>query len=482
MFLALLGLMEIGEGATLVVRGARGPIVPNNSSRLLKARVLKSAPNLIFFNGKVFERTSAGVRALKIDKRTGRLLGARSPSTAKQLARVLAPILGRFSGEAQAVMVRFVRRNLDALAKKPSSSTPKPQTADTRLPAADSSRRGVDKDGGEHGQGSRVDTTPRASGRAAGSQGDGNTCSDLSSSICNSADAQNSERLADNKKRDTVLEFMRQSRLDSNSFGNLLQGVLTDPAKFAGAYSAFTKFISGKLGNEARSALGEARTALLTAVESQAISPEAKIAVREKLSKVKFRFTPNFGSFESIRAFVENCGPEGMADGAFAIPSIGEVVVCPGILFGAAGKGGSLTNHLIHVVAHEMGHHCGADHVPGSPTGFGAFKPIYRAMEQCYRDNFTVSEEKFGEIAADTWGVEAVAAQLRGKSKTEAIQLLADAFAPLCNTQGSPEHPSGNFRINATLGRNPRIREAIGCDGPTSERPACTLKGAEPAE
>jgi len=476
--LALVGLMESGKGATLVVRGSRGPIVPNNTSRLLKPRTMRGAPNLIFFNGGIFERTRSGVRPLKIDKRTFRLIGARSSDTAKQLARVLAPNLKRFSGDALRVLSNFVRRNFDPSQRLPTTSRNPTRAADAS--GADS-RKKVDKDGGQHGQGSRVDTSARSRAATGSSEG-GGACSDLSAAICNSADAQNSQRRAEGEKGATVREFIRQARLSGESFGEILQGVLNQPQRFLRSYSAFTSFLSGKLGADARSALAQARTALLTALESQDISPEAKIAMRDKLSSVKFRLTPDFRDLRSVQAFIANCGPEGMGDGAFAAPSVGEVVVCPGILFGAAGKGGELVNHLIHVVAHEMGHHVGADPVPESSTGFGSFKPIYGPMESCYRTNFKVSPAKFGEIAADTWGVEAIAAQLRGKSKTEAIQFLSDAFAPLCGTEGSEVHPSGNFRINATLARNPRIREAIGCDPPTSERPGCTLSGTEPKE
>lgn len=504
--LALLGALDFAEGQTLFVRGRRGPIVPNNSSRLSNPTTVRGAPNLVFAGGKVFERQPNGkINGLAIDMRTGRLLGARDPRTAGQLSAVLSRMQGRFTGRAKEAIDTFIRANPPQLAQDNSITPPVSNPTGGGAPvvgggSVDPRGRGrtavADPKDGKHGQGTGTDTTPKGlppAGKSTSSrpvaggppaETPGGACSNLSSALCaNDANRQNKERQADDLKRSTVVSFLKQANLDGRGFGQILGGILQDPRRFGAAYQAFTNFVSGQMGQEAKAAIASARTALLTSIEGQSLSPENKAAVRARLTGVRFRFAPNFGSFESIRAFVENCGPEGMGDGAFAIPTLNEVVICPGLVLGGKGKGGSLESHLTHVLAHEMGHHCGADPVPGSRTGFGPFKPIYARMEQCYLSKFAgLGQERLGEVAADTWGVEALAVQLRGKSRGEAFSFLQNALAPLCGSSASPEHPPGSFRIDITLGRNPRIREALGCGAPTAERPACTLAGKIPAE
>jgi hypothetical protein len=493
----VLGAASVSQGETVFVRGRRGPIVPNNSGRMVIGKTFRGAPNLVFMNGGIFERTSQGVRGLKIDMRTGKLLGARSPQTVSQLARLFMKNLNRFQGRAREAITRFLRANLGSLIAadprpRPSARSPK-TTASADGPAQTAQRTGLDQDSGKHGQGSAVDTTPKPRGAGSsarpvasdGASGEAaaGVCRDLHSTLCNSSQAQNAVRRAEEAKQDTVLGFMRLARIDGRSFGSILGGILREPGRFGAAYSAFTSFLSGRLGSEAKTALSSARSALLTSIESQPISAQSKEALRTKLASVRFRFTPNFASGRSLQAFVENCGPEGMADGAFAIPDLNEVVICPGLVFGAKAKGGSLESHLTHVIAHEMGHHCGADHTPRSLTGFGAFKSLYRNMEACYQDEFpNLGEERMGEVVADNWGVEALAVQIRGKSRSEALDFLRNAMAPLCSTDASEVHPPGSFRLNVTLGRNPRIREALGCGDPTPERPACTMAGTVPEQ
>lgn len=491
--LALLGLVESSEAETLFIRGRRGPIVANDSNRLLKARTFKSAPNLVFFNGGIFERDRLGkFHSLKIDMRSGRLLGAREAATAPQLATMLAKNIGKFSGRALQAISKFVRANFSpaatGTARAPQRSA-SPSAAAQLPPGSGRQDDSVtlDQKDGKHGQGTAVNTSPRggtSARRASADEGVEDTsgvCTNLHAALCSGPTKQNAERVAADKKRSTVLSFLREARLDGGTFASIMSGILDDPNRFGKAYSAFTGFLSGKIGSDVKEALSTARSSLLAAVDTQRLSAANKNAVRDRLSSVKFRFAPNFKSFKSLEAFVSNCGPDGMGDGAFASPSEGEVVICPGIIFGAAGKGGDLVTHLTHVIAHEMGHHCGADKVPGSATGFGAFKPLYGNMERCYSGSYpALDKSKYGEVAADTWGVEAVAVQLRGKSPSEALAFLKNAMSPLCSTAGSEEHPPGSFRLNITLGRNPRIREALACSAPTSERPACTLGGTEP--
>ncbi len=489
--LALLGLVESSEAATLFIRGRRGPIVTNDSNRLLKARTFKSAPNLVFFNGGIFERDRLGrINSLKIDMKSGRLLGAKEAATSGQLASMLAKNIGKFSGRALQAISKFVRANL-----RPSigtASAPRRASPDIAAgqPAGSSPRAGrvpLDPQDAKHGQGTAVNTSPRggSSSRRASAEETATEpagmCTDLNSSLCSGSVRQNSLRRASDTKRSLVQSFIREARIDGGTFANIMNGILDEPNRFGKAYAAFTGFLSGKIGNDVKSALSTARSALLASIESQRLSDAAKDAVRERLTSVKFRFAPNFQSGRSLQAFVENCGPDGMGDGAFAIPSEKEVVICPGIIFGGLGKGGDLISHLTHVIAHEMGHHVGADKVPDSSTGFGVFKPLYKNMEQCYRDSYKgLDQSKMGEVAADNWGVEALAVQLRGKSPAESLDFLRNALAPLCGTAGSPDHPPGSFRINVTLGRNPRIREILGCTPPSAERPACTIGGTEP--
>ena len=114
---------------------------------------------------------------------------------------------------------------------------------------------------------------------------------------------------------------------------------------------------------------------------------------------------------------------------------------------------------------------------------------LFAKMEKCFRDTFRdFLPKQTEEAVADTIGAAVVGERVRGKSAAETLNILRSSTNILCFTTGQEsdgekgEHPSGTFRINNLIGRNPEIMEALGCGKPTPQNPVCLVQGRVPAQ
>ena len=86
------------------------------------------------------------------------------------------------------------------------------------------------------------------------------------------------------------------------------------------------------------------------------------------------------------------------------------------------------------------------------------------------------------EIIADqwaTWNVAEILAEHPKWSRTNKLDFLRDSWSMLCGSEEDGIHPSGQYRINTILGKDPDIRKIMGCGPiPARESPGCTLSGA----
>jgi len=218
------------------------------------------------------------------------------------------------------------------------------------------------------------------------------------------------------------------------------------------------------------------RDDLLKAIDKMDFPDSAKKKLRDKAMATRLRMVPRLSSLESIKEFVEGCGPDGMAPSAFALPNTNEMIVCPGLLITGAANSDTLLDTLIHVAPHEWGHDL---HIPN--------RSLFAKMEKCFADTFKgFLPKQAEESVADTIGAAALAERVKGKSAAETLRILRASTNILCFTSGNEpdgqpgEHPSGAFRINNLIGRNPDIMEALGCGKPTEQAPVCLVQGRVP--
>ena len=168
-----------------------------------------------------------------------------------------------------------------------------------------------------------------------------------------------------------------------------------------------------------------------------------------------------------------------MSEGAFAVPLLGEVVLCPGLILSAVAKGGNMMAHLTHVIGHEIGHHFGNDINPFTNRR-GPFSPLYRDFSACMSNRFRgITDQHVGEGVADFWGIAAVTESIRTMGRLEAFLFVKQSMQPLCGSPNDGLHPSGAFRINVLLGRHKGLRQVLGCRPTPSDKPRCTLQGKE---
>lgn len=194
---------------------------------------------------------------------------------------------------------------------------------------------------------------------------------------------------------------------------------------------------------------------------------------------------------------VKDCGQDGMVDNAFAFDheGVNYVVLCPGAAIAALGPS---DKHLkakdlalagvIWLMGHETGHHIDA----------GAHPVTYAKLASCIADNYlddlgeidddgnkkSISRSDvnhyMSEISADYWGSEELASFLeKAKSPRQQIRIVQESLEFLCGTVDDGSHPSGRFRIENLVRRNPRIHKALGCKAPKAQQsqPTCTLRG-----
>lgn len=178
-----------------------------------------------------------------------------------------------------------------------------------------------------------------------------------------------------------------------------------------------------------------------------------------------------------MEAFTNNCGDTGMNESAFAIDDT--VVVCPGVLLqgidGGADNKEEYLNSLTVIFAHEAAH----------PIGKDFFPDVYQQMGNCLNEVSGKSnywEQKGDEISADYWATRLFSQRLAttGTSNQHAVDAVAQNFGSLCTSDPIDSYPSVQDRMNLLFGRNPVMRQVMGCEAPTAEKPVCGLLGKQP--
>lgn len=452
-----------------------------------------NTPDLVADNGNLFEN-SQPPRQLMVDLRPGptrgQIIGASNGNVVNQvldhLGRIVSSLQGPAKDIAQLVLTRHGRNpNGNGIGGGPLAQNPQGPGAEPRE---------------EHGQGGESSTAPGrrpaldtsrlvdTAGRATPE-----VCRDLHAAVCGDSNREADRKADDSRVRDVLRSFRSTAGIGFDAFVGAMQGILdAQPSKSVVApnqqsfdiFSKLTSFLTtGQAGvpsmDKIKSAMGEVKKNLLAAIDKMEFpNPGDKKAMQDKVNATKLRMTPNLTSFSSIKEFVEGCGPDGMTVSAFALPGTNEMVVCPGLLLSSASQG-ELVDSLIHVAAHEWGHDL---HIPK--------RARFARMEQCLMTEFKkkgLQPKQVEESVADTIGAEAVAERVKGKSAAETLKILRQSTNILCFTSGkdrdggADEHPPGAFRINFLIGRNPGIREALGCGAPSEQEPVCLVQGRVPA-
>ncbi len=179
-------------------------------------------------------------------------------------------------------------------------------------------------------------------------------------------------------------------------------------------------------------------------------------------------------ALEEYSAF---CGDGGLEVNAFRRGN--RLVICPGLIYAIADLGASswpqIANSLSFTMAHEIGHYASKD----------SFQDIFGQMGSCY--NSVSGQPNFWELrgeetGADFWGTQIMAQRMRAQGivNNDALRMIEQATVGFCEMDEDETYPSGRNRIDVTIGRNPVIRESLGCEAPTSQQPVCGLTGAFP--
>lgn len=183
----------------------------------------------------------------------------------------------------------------------------------------------------------------------------------------------------------------------------------------------------------------------------------------------------------AIEAYMASCGHTGLEVNAFY--HNGNIVLCPGLVFSledydSKGKQ-DILNSLSFTIGHELGHAIDNSDQP----------EIYGKLRGCY-ETITNQKDLFkgeigDEIVGDYWGTLVLGQRMKnqkvkGADTVRTVSMAIDGFcAPLevPDRPRPPAHPTAQFRVNTTIARAPLMREALGCDAPSPEHPACWLDG-----
>jgi hypothetical protein len=457
--------------------------------------------NLVAFGGRVFERNpfDGRLRPLAIDLRPGRvglIRGATQSDTIRQvldhLERILPTLNGFQKQLAQMVLQRHGRNGTGAI-----DSFPQNGTGPGSLAQSGQANPGLEP----HGQGDPSQADP-GSRRPAADPGqfigqDGQplpaVCRDLHAAVCNgnnlSVQARNQQNRAQSVLRSFWSTLASDARTAFDRFAFTMrnlpalfnprqpntQGLQLVKSTFTGAMNFLKSQLTG-----ASSTVESVRQSLLSAIGGMDFPDAAeKSYFLDQVRRVKIDYTPDPNDPSAVREYAEGCGPDGMAPTAFALPERNSVFICPGLFADAAANHQNLLDSILHVVSHEIGH---TMHIP--------FPGAFRRLEACFGDVFgnEFHANQVAESVADTIGAYSLAEKVKGKSPAEALRTVAQSVKILCFTSGTDrsgnpeEHPSGVFRINNLIGRNPDIMKALGCGEPTEEKPACQVQGKVPAQ
>ena len=177
--------------------------------------------------------------------------------------------------------------------------------------------------------------------------------------------------------------------------------------------------------------------------------------------------------------FINNCISYGVYGGAFVpgeqlekLPKTIPVTFCPSYLAEIyvdekiQEKRDEIYFHMLMVITHELGHIFG-------PKRFQAFSPE-RASETllCMSYHYPGAWKTKGflpdykdEIMADIFASRSVSKELlkRNYSKMKKLKLLTSSYKSLCGSSDDGSHPSGSFRLNEILLRQPEVFKMFGC-------------------
>lgn len=181
----------------------------------------------------------------------------------------------------------------------------------------------------------------------------------------------------------------------------------------------------------------------------------------------------------AIELYQSSCGQHGLDVNAFY--ENGKFILCPGLVYSLSDYGpknkSEVLNALSFTIGHEMGHSIDTDTYP----------EVYSNMRACYV-GMTGRQEIWDkdtscEIAGDYWGTLVMSNRLRaqGIKGADAAKVAAYAVDGFCESgAGSAMLWSGDFRVNKTMSTFPALREAMSCEGPSKESPACMISGKTP--
>lgn len=207
----------------------------------------------------------------------------------------------------------------------------------------------------------------------------------------------------------------------------------------------------------------------------------------ELLNRIKplFSLTPKAearfkDSYDFARdGFIRNCTYYGVFGSAFVpgqklsdLPHNIPVTFCPSFMAEIYNKE-NIEDHrdeiffkMLMVITHELGHLFGhKKHMVVSPK---------RASETilCMADHYPGSWstkriliDYKDEIMADIFAADSFSRELetRGYSKIKKLRLLTSSYKILCGTQDDGVHPSGSFRLNEILLKEPKVFKMFGC-------------------
>jgi hypothetical protein len=179
----------------------------------------------------------------------------------------------------------------------------------------------------------------------------------------------------------------------------------------------------------------------------------------------------------AIELYQSSCGQHGLDVNAFY--EDGKFVLCPGLVYSLSDYGPKnkteILNALSFTIGHEMGHSIDTD----------SFPDVYSNMRACYvgmtGEQQIWDKETACEITGDYWGTLVMSNRLRaqGVKGADAAKIAAYSVDGFCGA-GTAMLWSGEFRVNKTMSSFPALREAMSCEGPSKEDPACMISGRTP--
>lgn len=310
---------------------------------------------------------------------------------------------------------------------------------------------------------------------------DVNACRSLSSAVCKIKNPQSSLR-----------ELQRRSAsYPTVSFGKLTLPVLETIERIE--REVFERSLVKQ--DDLTELFQEVKVSMKNAINRNTdISPSKRSEMLLKIENVQFMSgseyirnreshpnpneTTEVARLKALRNYNDKCGNGSIVS---AFNQLDKVVLCPGLIqslmdFSPRSKR-EVLNSLSFTIGHELAHSIDATQ--------DRFPEPYERMKSCYNQlqgGTGQFETRGPEITADYWGSQVFAERLRADNVTgsEAIRALALATDDFCTFNEDEAYPSGFARLDLTIGRDPSIRQSLGCELPSVEAPVCTLAGTIP--